>query len=571
MNTRRSGVPTPQRQALGHFSLLLWALVCAALAVFWWLRAQPTPLAAMPETVGKTAPLDCLSYSPFRLPGVNPFIPSRAVDPAQIKADLRLLRPLTRCVRTYGISQGLDQVPAVARELGMRVKLGLWLTRDAAHNQREIAQGVALANANADVVDLLIVGNEVLLRRELTPEQLGVALRQARAVSRVPVSYADVWAFWQRNAALAEAVDVVSVHILPYWEDEPVAIEDAAQYVMDTAAAMRERFAGKPVWVAETGWPDFGRQLGPARAGALEQARLARELLGRLATSDVQVNWIEAFDQPWKRAFEGAMGAGWGFFTADGVQRVQFTGPVLGDAAAQTALTALLLGGGAGTGLGVVLVALTWRERRRSWCGAWRAALWVGLVSAVLASMAAFQWHASQTWDRTATERVLSAALALLGAAVAAAFAAPPTPTRWLAALHTALVYAAACAALVVWIDPRYRPLAAWWFWAPLLAIGIRAVVANGSHPPLGPAVDRLALPTLVMPRAALRRLRFLAAATAVCALGLAWNEGAANGQALVYAGVLLALAASAAIWSASSPTQTAAASSSAGAAQGAA
>ena len=86
MNTRRSGVPTPQRQALGHFSLLLWALVCAALAVFWWLRAQPTPLAAMPETVGKTAPLDCLSYSPFRLPGVNPFIPSRAVDAAQIQA-----------------------------------------------------------------------------------------------------------------------------------------------------------------------------------------------------------------------------------------------------------------------------------------------------------------------------------------------------------------------------------------------------------------------------------------------------------------------------------------------------
>lgn len=569
MNARTSRVPMPQRQALGNLSLLLWALVCAALAVFWWLRAQPTPLAA----VGKSASLDCISYSPFRFPEVNPFIPSSSVDRARIEADLRLLRPLTRCVRTYGISQGLDQVPAVARELGMRVKLGLWLTRDAAHNQAEIAQGVALANANADVVDLLIVGNEVLLRRELTPEQLALALRQARAASRVPVSYADVWEFWQRNAALADDVDVVSVHILPYWEDQPVAIEDAAQYVIDTASTMRERFAGKPVWVAETGWPAVGRQRGPARAGALEQARLVRELLTLLRTTNLEVNWIEAFDQPWKRAFEGAMGAGWGFFTADGMQRVTFTGPVPGDDAALSALRALLMGGGIATCLGWLLVAL----KRRPWREGLRTGLLAGLVAAVLASMAAFQWHASQTWDRSTTEQTLSAVLALLGAATAAAFAVPNTPTRLLAALHTALMYAAACAALVVWIDPRYRPLAVWWFWAPTLAIGIRAVVSRVSH--LSPAsaasqewaTHLLPLPALTMTCAARRRLRFLAAATAVCALGLALREGMDNGQALVYAGVLLALAVSASTWSVSSPTQTATANSKAGAAHGAA
>ena len=566
MNARTSGVPTPQRPALGNFSLVLWALVCVALAAFWWLRAQPTSLAAVPETVGKSAPLDCLSYSPFRFPEVNPFIPSSAVDRARIEADLRLLRPLTRCVRTYGISQGLDQVPAVARELGMRVKLGLWLPRDAAHNQAEIEQGVALANANADVVDLLIVGNEVLLRRELTPEQLARALRQARAGSRVPVSYADVWEFWQRNAALADAVDVVSVHILHYWEDQPVAIEDAAQYVMNTAAALRERFAGKPVWVAETGWPAVGRQRGPARPGAVEQARLVRELLALQKTANLEVNWIEAFDQPWKRAFEGAMGAGWGFFTADGVQRVTFSGPVPGDRVAQAALMALLVGGGLGTGLGLALAALRWRV----WRCSWREGLMTGLVAAVLASMAVFQWHASQTWDRTPMEQALSAVLAVLGAAVVAAFAVPNTPPRLLVALHTVLMYAAACAALVLWVDPRYRPLAVWWFWAPTVAIGIRALVSHvavASHESLESATELLPLSRLAMSRSAQRRLRFLAAVTAVCAVGFALREGVANSQALAYAGVLLALAVSAAIWSVSSPTQTAAASSSAGAA----
>jgi glucan 1,3-beta-glucosidase len=532
-----------------------------ALATFWWLRAQPTPLAAVPERAAQGAPLNCLSYAPFRFPDVNPLIPSSSVDRARIEADLRLLRPLTRCVRTYGISQGLDQVPAVARELGMRVKLGLWLTRDAAHNQTEIEQGVALANANADVVDLLIVGNEVLLRRELTPDQLALALRQARAASTVPVSYADVWEFWRRNAALADAVDVVSVHILPYWEDQPVAIEDAAQYVIDTAAAMRKHFAGKPVWVAETGWPAVGRQRGPAQPGAVEQTRFVRELLVLLAQTDLQVNWIEAFDQPWKRAFEGAMGAGWGFFSADGVQRVTFSGPVPGDAAAQAELMALLVGGGAGTGLGLALAALKWRVWRRPWREGLMTGLVVGLVVAVLASMAVFQWHASQIWDRTPMEQTLSGVLALLGAAAAAAFAVPRTTLRWLAGLHTALMYAAACAALVLWVDPRYRPLAVWWFWAPAVAIGIRALTQRGAGAAFTPFF------ALRMSRSARRRLRFLAAVTAVCALGFALREGVANGQALVYAGVLLALAASTAIWSVSSPTQTAAASSRAGAA----
>ena len=569
MNADKSRAELPQRLVPAVVALLLWALVGVALGAFWWLRAQPTPMAAVVVPPAKAAPLDCLSYSPFRFPNVNPFIPSSSVDRARIEADLRLLRPLTRCVRTYGISQGLDQVPAVARELGMRVKLGLWLTRDAAHNQREIERGVALANANADVVDLLIVGNEVLLRRELTPKQLALALRQARAASRVPVSYADVWEFWQRNAELADAVDVVSVHILPYWEDQPVAIENAAAYVMETAAAMRQRFAGKPVWVAETGWPAVGRQRGPAQPGAVAQARLVRELLALQATSDLKVNWIEAFDQPWKRAFEGAMGAGWGFLTADGVQRVFFSGPVAGDAAAQAALMALLVGGGTGTGLGLLLAALKWRVRRRPWREGVLAGLSAGLVVAVLASTAAFQWHASQTWDRSTVEQTLSAVLALLGAAAAAAFALPNTPPRLLAVLHTALMYAAACAALVVWLDPRYRPLAVWWFWAPTVAIGIRVLTQR--RPTMAFKPD-FALPVpLTMSLASLRRLRFLAAATAVCALGLALREGVANSQALVYAGVLLALAVSATIWSVSSPTQTAAASSRAGAAQGAA
>jgi exo-beta-1,3-glucanase (GH17 family) len=532
-------LPTPpSARMLRAAAALALSLV---LVLGWWLaRGLPAANAALGA---KNTPLSlpCVSYSPFRHPDINPFNYSASVARAQIEADLRVLQSVTSCVRTYGLSQGLDQVPSVVRQLGMRLKLGIWLSRDEGQNQVELDRGLALAKAYQDVVDLLVVGNEVLLRRELTAPQLALVLRKAKAQSSVPVSYADVWEFWQRNDSLAKDVDVVTVHILPYWEDNPVALSAAVAHVQSIATQMQQHFAPKPVWVGETGWPAEGRQRAAALPSVLGQSQFVHELAADSARMSVGFNLIEAFDQPWKRSFEGAMGGYWGLFDKHGQARATRSGAQVEDPlwwrGFAAALTGFLLGAGvafanglkfsgnSNSGLRLVLLAL---------------------AAALLGTVAAVQLRASVLWDRTVFEAAVSTGLAVLGALaclmsvmqISLPQALPATRLklwRWQFALpgldgmahaaRIATLFAAASAALVLLLDPRYRPFPWWWFLAPAVAWWAL----------------RRAVPEVVPAPSA--RVKLLGYVLALCALGIALQEGWRNTQALVYGAVLLGLA----------------------------
>ena len=177
--------------------LLLVAFAAAVLG--YWL--QQGRLHALPEPAGER--IECLSYAPFRLPGETPFDPSLRIARQRIEADLRLLATRTGCVRTYSIDQGLDQVPAVARELGMEVLLGVWIGRERERNRRELARAIELVRAEPSAIRALVVGNEVLLRRELPEAELRALITQARSALAIPVTYADVWEFWLEHPRLA--------------------------------------------------------------------------------------------------------------------------------------------------------------------------------------------------------------------------------------------------------------------------------------------------------------------------------------------------------------------------------
>ena len=415
-------------------------LAVALFALIHVARVQGHP----PALADAAAPrLPCVSYAPFRRSGATPFDASLVVAPAHIEADLRLLSRVTGCVRTYGVDQGLDAVPAIARRLGLRVVLGAWLGRDAAANTAQLDRALALAREHADVVDLLMVGNEVLLRRELAPDQLAALLARAKRESAVPVSYADVWEFWLRHGAVLRThIDVVSVHVLPYWEDEPVAVEHAVAHVNATVARVLQVFAPLPVFLAETGWPAEGRQRGPARPGKLEQTRFVREWVTSLPGGTDprwRGNLIEGFDQPWKRALEGAMGGHWGVFLADGRQRVELVGPVSPSLAGALLGPLLMLGGALGGAL-VAAACFFARERRpappqRPWehvmpPTTFRAELAAlapvavgALVGALTAPLAMLQWQMLQVWSRSPAERWLHGSVAV-AAFVCTGFAA---------------------------------------------------------------------------------------------------------------------------------------------------
>jgi exo-beta-1,3-glucanase (GH17 family) len=296
-------------------ALLLTSL--GMIAALWWWLATPITLARAP--IDPDAKLQCVSYAPFRN-GQTPLIPTTQIPPEQIAEDLEQLAKVTDCVRTYSIENGLDQVPALAAKVGLKVIQGIWLSSSRIKNLAQMSIAVELTKEHPGVITALVVGNEVLLRGEMTTSDLAANIRSVKSRVTVPVTYADVWEFWLRNREVYDAVDFVTIHILPYWEDIPVRAKHAAGHVDDIRKRMAVAFPNKEILIGETGWPSAGRMREGALPSRTNQARVVSEILDLAKREKFRVNLIEAYDQPWKRQLEGTVGGYWGLF--DATQRV---------------------------------------------------------------------------------------------------------------------------------------------------------------------------------------------------------------------------------------------------------
>jgi glucan 1,3-beta-glucosidase len=285
------------------------AVVLAAVAAGWAWLGQPLPMPQSPQAAG--GKLYCLSYAPFQ-GSQTPLDPTTMIPAAQIEADLTRLAKITGCVRTYSTDYGIDQVPAIAARHGLKVLQGLWLSTNPAKNKEQIADAVRLANGYPGTIMAVVVGNEVLLRGEMSATDLAATIRAVKAQVKVPVTYADVWEFWLRNRDVAAAADFITIHILPYWEDVPIPAREAAAHVDAIRRKMAREFAPKDVIIGEVGWPSQGRMREGALPSPANQARVIQEVLAVAARDKFRVNVIEAFDAPWKRAQEGVVGGHWG-------------------------------------------------------------------------------------------------------------------------------------------------------------------------------------------------------------------------------------------------------------------
>lgn len=309
---------------LGQLGSALFAVLVAATAsaALWAWLGRPVDLPDAPG--GK---FECLSYSPFK-GRQTPFDKTFVAPRAQIDEDLGKLAPTTRCVRTYSSAQGLDAVADLAPDHDLDVLLGVWVSREAKDNAKEIEAGLRAAQAHPERIRAIVVGNETLLRRELTAAQLIDEIKKVRARTRLPLTYADVWEFWLENPEVAEHVDFVTVHILPYWEDYPVSIDASLAHVQDVLDKVKAAFPGKPILIGETGWPSEGRSRETAVPGRVNQARFVREFVQLAQRNGVRYNLIEALDQPWKRALEGTVGGFWGLLDEDREVKWPLVGPV---------------------------------------------------------------------------------------------------------------------------------------------------------------------------------------------------------------------------------------------------
>ena len=148
-----------------RFGFACLAVVAMGIVEVWaWLGA-PVPMPHAPLQPGEK--LYCISYAPFR-GGQTPFDPATHISAAQIDADLTRLAKLTDCVRTYSIDFGLDQIAGIAARHGLKVLQGLWLSSPPEKNKVQIETAIALANKYPDTIRAIVVGNEVLLRGEMS-------------------------------------------------------------------------------------------------------------------------------------------------------------------------------------------------------------------------------------------------------------------------------------------------------------------------------------------------------------------------------------------------------------------
>ena len=306
--------------------LLCLLLVFVAHGSIAWYRNQPQ--AAGPDV--PSGKLRSLSFAPYHA-GFSP-IDQKFPLPEHIDTDARLIADKTYTIRTYSVRGGMQPTPDYARQYGLDMMMGAWLGDGHPENKTEIQTLIEAANRHADVVKRVIVGNEVLLRKDMDIDTLIGYIRQVKQAVKQPVTYADVWSSYMQYPQLFREVDFITVHILPYWEDEPVAIEHAAEHVENIVRQIEDKARSmgvdKPILIGESGWPSVGRQRGAAVPGVVNSARYIRDLIQVANRHGFDYNIVEAFNQPWKSHNEGVVGANWGLLDIERRPVFPLTGPV---------------------------------------------------------------------------------------------------------------------------------------------------------------------------------------------------------------------------------------------------
>lgn len=492
--------------------------VGAVVATGWWVRqGQPVELVAAPG--GR---VQCVSYAPSSRRDETLVNPGVIVEPERIEQDLRLLAEHFDCVRTYSQSNGLAEVPRIAGELGLKVLMGVWIGRDEILNAREVESAIRIAARDRDVLRGIVVGNEVLLRGEQTPQALSRYIEQVKAGTGLPVTYADVWEFWVRYREPLEAsVDFLTIHILPYWEDEPVAVELAVPHIRDIYTLMQSEFPGRELLIGETGWPSAGRQRQGAVPSVVNQARFIREFLAFTSTAGIPYNVIEAFDQPWKRRQEGAVGGYWGLYDNDRGEKFSLVEPVIEEPRWPLAL---------GIGAGVALLF---------WFAGWLSGVRGGALShailalagystgCILASQAKTAWLASRSYQEWAIA-IGYTALALGTSwwlARSLARAGEAEPVKGWRLLRFLWLFSATIVSLLLVLDSRYRDFPLALFLPPVAALLLLRVARPQN---LATGIEE----------------RIMSVWLIAAALATPVIEGALNGQAWCWAALCLALGA---------------------------
>ena len=246
--------------------------------------------------------------------------PGTKISAEQIRARMNIIQPYVKWIRSFSCVDGNELIPAIAHEYGLKTLVGAWLGTDEKKNEQEIEGVIQVAKAGH--TDIIAVGNEVLLRGDLSAEKVVDYMdRVKKAVPGLPVGYVDAYYEFTLHPRVSEACDIIFANCYPFWEGYP--LEHSLLYLKDMYHRATRAGKTKRIIISETGWPNRGsaeRSAVPSDENAVKYFINAYQWA---ADEGIEVFYFSSFDETWKIATEGDVGAYWGLWDKDGHLKYQ--------------------------------------------------------------------------------------------------------------------------------------------------------------------------------------------------------------------------------------------------------
>lgn len=298
--------------ALKYFKYILLSIIITSLfQALIWVKGGDKIIIS-PQINGM---LESLSYTPYK-----GFEKAPKSD-EEIASDMKSIALIAKKVRTYAISDA-QRVLLAIKDTKLKVDVGLWLSTDKGANEAEIETLFEILKEYSPRIATIIVGNEVLLRDDMKPEELMAYIDRVSKRTRIPVTTAEVQHIWLTNTELPNHVDFINVHILPYWEKMPIG--QVLAFTKEKRESIAKLYPNKPITIGEFGWPSSGYNNERAEATLPNQIAAISGFLEMAKAQKWSYNIVEAFDQPWKGVHEGSVGPYWGLFDINKKPKFQF-------------------------------------------------------------------------------------------------------------------------------------------------------------------------------------------------------------------------------------------------------
>ena len=229
----------------------------------------------------------------------------------QIQKRMEIVAPHTEWIRSFSCTQGNEYIPETARAKGLKTMVGAWIDSNKKNNVKEIESLINLANHG--LVDIAVVGNEVLLRKDLTEKELLAYIQNVKqAMPEIPVGYVDAYYQFKEYPALVDACDIVLVNCYPFWEGSH--IDNATAHLNQMYALAKKAANGKKVIITETGWPNDGTGNNDAHPSVENAMRYFINIQNWSQQEKVDMFYFSSFDESWKVRHEGDVGQAWGIW-----------------------------------------------------------------------------------------------------------------------------------------------------------------------------------------------------------------------------------------------------------------